>query len=160
MVIGDDCWDTIMEIDHSPGMNFYISQFVYDKDLDQLLNLWAYAGPGVQLSLSDQPSEIKKKLRQDPDLFLVAEQGEELVGAVLGGFDGRRGIIYHLAVADKCRQEGIGKALKEELEDRLRSKGCLKYYFLVTKHNKDATDFYTKIGCEVMDMYVLGREIK
>ena len=149
-----------MEIDHPPGMSFHIRQFMYGKDLNQVLTLWADASPGVQLSRSDQPREIKKKLKQDPDLFLIAEQGEEIVGAVLGGFDGRRGIVYHLAVADKCRQEGIGKALMEELEDRLRSKGCLKYYLLVTKHNTDAIDFYTKIGCEVMDMFILGKEFK
>jgi hypothetical protein len=82
MVIGGNCWDTIMEIDHSPTMNFHIRQFVFDEDLDLVLDLCTRAGPGVQLSRSDQPLEIKKKRRQDPDLFLVAEQGEELIGAV------------------------------------------------------------------------------
>jgi ribosomal protein S18 acetylase RimI-like enzyme len=64
-----------------------------------------------------------------------------------------------LAVADEYRQEGIGKALMEELEDRLRSKGGLKDYLLVKKQNEDAIDFYTNIGCEVMDIYILRVEL-
>ncbi|OGO17094.1 MAG: hypothetical protein A2Z14_09165 [Chloroflexi bacterium RBG_16_48_8] len=133
---------------------------VFEKDLQKVLDLWTHAGPGIQLSRSDQPQEIKKKLKKDPDLFLVAEQGDVLIGAVLGGFDGRRGMVYHLAVADEYRGGGVGKILMQQLENQLRSKGCLKYYLLVTKENKHALDFYINIGCEVMDMFLLGKEIK
>jgi ribosomal protein S18 acetylase RimI-like enzyme len=157
-VIGGDYWGTMTEIEHPP-QNLNIRTFDFEQDMQKVLDLWTHAGPGVQLSRSDQPHEIRKKLKNDPDLFLVAEFGDVLIGAVLGGYDGRRGMVYHLAVANEYRKEGVGKVLMQELEDRLRLKGCLKYYLLVTKRNKEALDFYKKIGCQDMDMYLLGKEI-
>jgi len=143
-----------------PSQNLRIRPFDFEKDLQKVLELWAQAGPGVHLSRSDQPHEIKKKLRKDPDLFLVAEEGDVLIGAVLGGFDGRRGMVYHLAIEKGHRNKGVGKLLMQELEDRLRSKDCLKYYLLVTRDNPEALEFYKEIGCEIMDMFLMGKELK
>jgi ribosomal protein S18 acetylase RimI-like enzyme len=157
-VIGGDCWGTMTEIEHSPH-NLTIRTFEFEQDMSKVLDLWTHAGPGVHLSRSDRPLEIRKKLKNDPDLFLVAELGDVLIGTVLGGYDGRRGMVYHLAVANEYRNEGVGKILMQELEERLRSRGCLKYYLLVTKQNSEALEFYKKIGCQVMDMYILGKEI-
>jgi ribosomal protein S18 acetylase RimI-like enzyme len=136
-----------------------IRPFDYDSDMQKVLDLWSKAGPGVQLSRSDQPIEIKKKLSRDPDLFLVAEIGDVIIGTVLGGYDGRRGMVYHLAVESNYRKFGLGNSLMQELESRLQSKGCLKYYLLVRKQNEEALGFYKNIGCEVMDIYLLGKEI-
>jgi ribosomal protein S18 acetylase RimI-like enzyme len=136
-----------------------IREFRYERDLEGVLDLWSTAGPGVQLSKSDQPDEIRKKIKRDPDLFIVAEEGGKLIGAVLGGYDGRRGMIYHLAISRTHRRQGVGRALMEELERRLRSKGCLKYYLLVTKDNEEALRFYRDVGCEVMEMHIMGKEI-
>jgi predicted N-acetyltransferase YhbS len=45
-----------------------------------------------------------KSLQRDPDLFLVAEMDGEIIGSVMGEYDGRRGLVYHLAVAHEFRQ--------------------------------------------------------
>ena len=91
---------------------------------------------------SDEPEEIQKKLQRDPDLFLVAESRGRLVGTIIGGFDGRRGLIYHLAVDAAFRQHGIGSLLMDEVERRLKAKGCLKCYLMVAVDNDDAMRFY------------------
>jgi len=140
-------------------MNRRIREFDFSADYEAVLALWRDAGPGVQLSVSDQPGEILKKLERDPDLFLIAEDGGQLVGSVLGGFDGRRGMMYHLAVLPGLRRQGIGRLLMEELESRLQAKGCLKYYLLVTKDNQQALDFYLSQECELMPLHVLGKVI-
>ncbi|MCX6072363.1 MAG: GNAT family acetyltransferase [Chloroflexi bacterium] len=131
--------------------------FSFDEDWQAVHALWARCGPGVQFSRSDEPAEILKKLRRDPDLFLVAEQGGQVIGAVMGGYDGRRGLVYHLAVAPEVRRLGIGRVLMAELETRLREKGCLKSYLLVTKDNADVLAFYRELGWEVMDMHLMGK---
>jgi ribosomal protein S18 acetylase RimI-like enzyme len=131
--------------------------FSFDEDWQAVHALWARSGPGVQFSRSDESAEILKKLRRDPDLFLVAEQAGQVVGAVMGGYDGRRGLVYHLAIAPEVRRLGIGKALMDEVEARLREKGCLKSYLLVTKDNADVLAFYSELGWEVMDMYLMGK---
>ena len=136
-----------------------IRTYENEKDLDAVLELWATAGDGIQLSRSDTPEEILKKLKRDPDLFLVAVENEKIVGVVLGGYDGRRGIIYHLAVRLANRGAGIGKLLMSELEERLKAKGCLKYYLLVTQGNPDVLSFYESIGCEKMPHQLMGKEI-
>ncbi|MBI4770851.1 MAG: GNAT family N-acetyltransferase, partial [Chloroflexi bacterium] len=96
-----------------------------------------------------------------PDLFLLAEDPDagKIVGAVLGGFDGRRGMVYHLAVAPEQRGRGLGAALLAELEARLKAKGCLKYYLLVTQDNPGALDFYRRQGWSLMPVHLLGKEI-
>ena len=137
-----------------------IREFTFTSDFDQVLSLWKEAGDGIQLSPSDSPDEIQKKMLRDPDLFIVAELGGEIIGSVLGGFDGRRGMVYHLAVRKDHRGKGIGRQLMQALEERLRSKGCLKYYLLVTKTNEEAISFYESLGSEVMGLLVMGKVIE
>jgi len=143
----------------SQGSQSSIRTFDFESDYSAVRSLWQHSGPGIQLSPSDEPQEIQKKLARDPDLFLVAEEGGRIVGSVLGGFDGRRGIVYHLAVVPQERRRGLGRALMEAVEARLLAKGCLKYYLLVTKDNADALAFYEDFGCDLMALHVLGKRI-
>lgn len=139
--------------------DFMIREFRYPQDYPAVLDLWQKAGPGIQVRRSDEPEEIAKKLERDADLFLVAEAEGQIVGSVMGGFDGRRGLVYHLAVAAGCRQRGLGSALMNELERRLRAKGCLRCYLLVTKDNTEAIRFYEGRGWEQMDLYIYGKNL-
>ncbi len=138
---------------------YSIRQFCFPEDYPAVLQLWQTAGPGIHVRRSDTLEEIGKKVQRDPDLFLVAEQGGELVGAVMGGFDGRRGMVYHLAVRESQRRMGLGRALMTELENRLRAKGCLKSYLLVVPENEEAVSFYEKEGWERMPLYIFGKDL-
>jgi ribosomal protein S18 acetylase RimI-like enzyme len=133
--------------------------FSFPQDYPAVLELWEGAGPGIHVGRSDQLDEIRKKLQRDPDLFLVAETGGRIIGTVLGGYDGRRGLVYHLAVAVQYRKNGIGALLMEELERRLRDRGCLKCYLLVLPDNQGSIDFYEKRGWERMPLYIYGKEL-
>jgi ribosomal protein S18 acetylase RimI-like enzyme len=90
----------------------------------------------------------------------VAEEGSALIGTVIGGFDGRRGLVYHLAVACDQRSRGIGTALMNELESRLTAKGCHKCYLLVADDNLDAVDYYRQRGWEKMNVQVMGKVLR
>lgn len=138
---------------------FTIREFRYPQDYPAVFELWRNAGPGIHVRRSDQPEEIVKKLERDPDLFLVAEIEGRVVGTVLGGFDGRRGMMYHLAVVSDQRQRGIATALMDELEQRLRAKGCIRYYLLVTPENETAIRFYEKRGWERMEIFTFGKDL-
>ena len=138
-----------------------IREFHKLEDYPAVKQLWENAGPGIHLRRSDELDEIEKKLQRDPDLFLVAELHGRVIGSVLGGFDGRRGMMYHLAVAAPHRSQGIGAALMEELERRLRLKGCIRYYLLVTRENTEAMRFYERRGWRRMDyLYAYGKDIE
>ncbi len=140
--------------------NLLIRTFEPAKDYLAVRALWEHAGPGVQLSASDSPTELSKKLARDPELFLVAQWEARLVGTVIGGFDGRRGLVYHLAVEQPMRRQGIGRALMRELEKRLGALGCRKCYLLLTRDNPDALAFYQEEGWEIMDLHVMGKHIE
>jgi len=128
-----------------------IRTFQFPSDYPAALSLWQVAGEGIGIGLSDQPEEIEKKLQRDPDLFLVAEMDGQMVGTVIGGFDGRRGMVYHLAVSAEYRRQGLASRLMDEIESRLREKGCRKAYLLVKKDNPQAVALYENRGWGEMD---------
>jgi ribosomal protein S18 acetylase RimI-like enzyme len=78
---------------------------------------------------------------------------------VIGGFDGRRGMVYHLAVDKDYRQSNIGTALMETLENRLWEKGCVRSYLMVRNDNNAAT-FYEKQGWQALDIHVFGKDLQ
>jgi ribosomal protein S18 acetylase RimI-like enzyme len=129
------------------------------EDYKEIVILWQSAGPGIHLSASDSLAEMNKKQERDPDLFLIAEAGQQIIGTVLGGFDGRRGIVYHLAVTDSFRSQGIGCMLMDELENRLRKKGCIRSYLMVSLDNQDVVEFYQKLGWEKLSLHIMGKDI-
>lgn len=136
-----------------------IREFDLDRDYDAALALWRAAGPGVGVGRSDTREELAKKLQRDPDLFLVAEVDGRLAGTVIGGFDGRRGLVYHLAVSADQRRQGLGRKLMQELERRLRAKGCRRCYLLVKRGNVEALHFYAAAGWSEMSMHLLAKDI-
>jgi ribosomal protein S18 acetylase RimI-like enzyme len=133
-----------------PVTEIRLREFVFPDDYAAARRLWETAGPGIHVRRSDEPEEIRKKLTRDPDLFLVAEAGGKMVGTVIGGFDGRRGLIYHLAVEAGFRKQGVGSLLMEEVERRLKTKGCIKCYLMVADDNDSAMRFYETRGWESM----------
>ena len=139
---------------------FEIRSFRYPEDYPAVRALWESMEKGVNVGRSDSPAEIEKKSLHDPDLFLVAEVDGTMAGTVIGGFDGRRGLIYHLAVAGEHRNQGLASQLMEEIERRLREKGCLKCYLLVLDGNEEAARFYEHRGwTEMKQVRLFGKEI-
>src|SRR5215467_482914 len=69
---------------------------------------------------------IDNKLKVQPELLLVGELDGTIVGAVIAGFDGVRGWIYHLAVAPENRRRGFATQLVRAAEHGVRDIGCTK----------------------------------
>lgn len=139
-------------------MTVRLREFIL-ADYDAVYAIWENAGPGVGIGFSDTRGEIAKKLLRDPDLFLVAEESGRIVGTVLGGYDGRRGLIYHLAVVPECRQQGIGKMLMAEVERRLKEKGCQRCYLLVKHDARDVIEFYRGLDWDTWDVSIMGKTL-
>jgi ribosomal protein S18 acetylase RimI-like enzyme len=129
-------------------------------DYDAVFTIWQNAGPGIGIGRSDTRAEIEKKLQRDPDLFLVAQDGNQIIGTVIGGYDGRRGLIYHLAVEHAYRSRGIAKILMDEIERRLIAKGCLKAYLLVLQGEQETVEFYEHRGWEAMPVTIMGKSFQ
>jgi len=99
------------------------------------------------VSPATNPSaDIARKLKVNPELFLVAQQEKQIVGTVMAGYEGRRGWINYLAVAPTARRQGIGRQLMAAAESRLRALGCPKVNLQVRKTNHDVRKFYEALG--------------
>jgi N-acetylglutamate synthase len=137
-----------------------LREFHFPSDYESVYKLWESIEKGVHVGRSDTLAEIEKKIARDPDLFIIAESDVAILGSVIGGFDGRRGLIYHLAVAAPFRGLGIGSRLMDAVESRLRAKGCLKCYLLVTSDNSEAEGYYQHRGWQPMDsIRLFGKEL-
>jgi ribosomal protein S18 acetylase RimI-like enzyme len=136
-----------------------IREFRFPDDYAPTLEFWQGIETGVKVGRSDSLEEIQKKVQRDPDLFLLAEQDGRIVGTVIGGYDGRRGMIYHLAVEQSARKQGIGDMLLNEVERRLQAKGCVKCYLIIFAENENAAQFYGKRGWnEMTENRFFGKE--
>ena len=130
------------------------------SDYEHVYALWREAGQGVTLRPSDRREEIEKKLLRDPELFLVATAQAQVVGVIMGGWDGRRGWLHHLAVAEAYRGLGIASALVGRVEEGLRSKGCLKVNLLMAQSSSAAQQLYRRLGYDEMPGFVaMGKEL-
>ena len=67
--------------------------------------------------------------------------------------------MYHLAVDPAARGQGLGSALMDELERRLRALGCVKGYLLVVPENQAVLAWYARRGWTVMNVYALGKAL-
>ena len=139
-----------------------IREFRFPVDYESVYGLWKSMEKGVSIGRSDTLAEIEKKVSRDPDLFLVAESDGCIIGSVIGGFDGRRGLIYHLAVTAPFREQGVGSRLMDEVEARLRAKGCLKCYLMVLPNNTSLEDYYQRRGWKPMtdSVHLFGKELQ
>jgi ribosomal protein S18 acetylase RimI-like enzyme len=125
-------------------MSLEIREFLPD-DYDAVLALWQ-ACEGVGLSESDSREGTCRFLERNPKLSRVAVAGSRIVGAVLAGHDGRRGLIHHLAVDPSVRRQGIARRLVESCLDGLRRAGIDKCHVFVFSDNGAAKAFFEVLG--------------
>lgn len=113
-------------------------------DYDAVLDMWKSL-PGMGLSGADEPDEVERFIARNPETSLVLTRGDVVIGGVLGGFDGRRGYLYHLAVREEDQGRGYGTMLLAELERRFRDLGAARLHLMIYTDN-EAVEFYRKRG--------------
>ncbi len=105
------------------------------RDLRNVLDLWRRCG--IHLGFSERLDQLRRAFDCYPELFLLAEFGTRIIGAVWGTFDGRRGVINHLAVDSDWRGQGLGEALLKELLTRLAQLNAVKVHLQVQRDNDE-----------------------
>jgi N-acetylglutamate synthase len=118
------------------------------RDYDATYSLWlSTAGMGLN-DLDDSRAGIEKYLKRNPKSCFVAVKAGKIVGAILSGHDGRRGFIYHTAVAESERNQGIGKDLVAAALASLQKEGIRKVAFVVMRENEIGNAFWENLGFE------------
>ncbi|MGI6610423.1 MAG: GNAT family N-acetyltransferase [Limnochordia bacterium] len=140
---GQACCILPMQIDHLPALQA----------------LWRSI-PGIGLSSADTVEDLAVFLSRNPTTCFVAMDHGSLVGSVLGGSDGRRGYVYHLAVVERARQQGLGKALLAQALQGFRALGIQKAHLFVFGSNGLAISFYQSQGWQLReDIAVMSKAL-
>jgi len=116
------------------------------KDYQNVYNLWIHT-PGMGLNATDDSAEgIRKYLTRNPNTCFVAEDNGEIVGVIMSGHDGRRGLIHHTAVKVSERKRGIGSSLVEHAMTALENEGINKVVLVAFSKNEIGNAFWEKQG--------------
>lgn len=116
------------------------------EDYDGVYALWlSCKGMGLN-DVDDSREGIARYLARNPDTCFVAEEAGAIVGTILGGHDGRRGFLYHAAVAQAYRGRGIGSALVDAAIRVLREAGITKVGMMVFANNDEGNAYWEKRG--------------
>ena len=134
-----------------------------DKDFDNLMSVYLdavfsplsisdpkpFLQEGWHLGLNnkdDSREGIEKYLRRNPATSFVAVLDGKIVGVILCGHDGRRGIIQHACVSSDCRRMGIGKKLVDLALEALKKEGINKVLLVAFKKNEVGNAFWESQG--------------
>lgn len=126
-------------------------------DETAVLALWRACDLG---RWSDPRKDIARKLRVNPEWFLVGELGGAVMATCMVGYEGHRGWINLLAVAPEHQRGGHGRALMAEAERILRGVGCAKINLQVRTTNTKVIAFYERLGFAADELVNLGKRLE
>lgn len=115
------------------------------EDYQQAYDLWILCGNGLN-NKDDSPEGISKYLKRNPSTSFVAVCDEKIIGVILCGHDGRRGIIQHACVSPDYRRSGVGAKLVDLALEALKAEGITKVLLVAFKKNEGGNRFWESQG--------------
>jgi ribosomal protein S18 acetylase RimI-like enzyme len=125
---------------------------------ETVVALWQRCG--LVVPHNDPRKDIARKLRADPDGFLIGERDGILVATCMVGYEGHRGWINYLAVEPSLQKQGYARRMMDEAERRLRELGCPKISLQVRATNSAVIDFYQRLGFTADNVISLGKRLE
>ena len=119
-------------------------------DYEQAYDLWIRCQNGLN-DKDDSREGIDIYLKRNPKTSFVALCDNKVVGVILCGHDGRRGIIHHTAVSPDHRRYGIGSGLVEHAIDALKEEGMNKVLLVAFKKNVAGNAFWESQGFKIRE---------
>ncbi len=126
-----------------------------DADRDAVVALWRACG--LTRPWNDPDADFDRAIAAHDATVLLVRNGGALTASVMVGWDGHRGWVYYLAVADAQRRRGWGRALMDAAADWLKARGCPKIQLMIRDDNADALRFYEALGLARQPVVTMGR---
>ena len=126
-------------------------------DEEAVVSLWLRCG--LVVPHNNPLRDIRRKLKINPEWFLVGTRTGEIVATCMFGYDGHRGSINYLAVAPEQQRRGIAAKMMQASENILCSVGCPKINLQVRDANKAVIEFYESIGYVAENIVNMGKRL-
>ncbi|MBQ6480161.1 MAG: GNAT family N-acetyltransferase [Anaerolineaceae bacterium] len=127
---------------------YFSTRPVTIEDYDELFALWNSTEQSRRAlnPVDDSPEGIARYLKRNPETCFAAVSDGKIIGVILAGHDGRRGIIHHMCVHPDFRRMGIAAHLVSLAEEALQKEGIQKVFGLVFVDNDGANAFWEDQG--------------
>ncbi|WP_319583059.1 GNAT family acetyltransferase [uncultured Pseudodesulfovibrio sp.] len=139
-------------------MSITINTYNDSLHRERVMALWREVF-GYPAAYNDPAFVIDRKIAVD-DLFWVAEDGGEVAGTIMAGYDGHRGWIYSLTVTQGLRGQGLGSRLLDHALCALKKIGCVKVNLQILESNETVRRFYEANGFTVEPRLSMGKVLK
>ncbi len=114
-------------------------------DYPRAFVLWEQT-EGLSVEESDSKEGIGIYLQRNRGFCFVACDGDQIIGTILCGHEGRRGMLRHLAVGRNYRHRGIARALIKRCLSALARAGIRKCNPFVSDPNEEGKRFWEHMG--------------
>lgn len=115
-------------------------------DYERIAAVWRGCGLSCRTRGRDSEEAFRRQLQHFPDSYLVAVDGDRIVGVVLGSHDHRKGWINRLAVLPAYHRQGVATALVRACENALQSSGIEIIAAQVESDNDSSSALFEHLG--------------
>ena len=138
-------------------MSDFIIRSFHTDDIEDVIELWSKCG--LVAPQNNPQRDIERKLRINPEWFLVGEFEGRIIATCIAGYEGHRGWINYLAVSPQYRRQGFATQMIREAEKILKDVGCPKINLQIRSFNKEVIEFYKAIGFNKDDVVSMGKRL-
>jgi len=131
---------------------------IVSEDFDKAYDLWKKVGLWVRPK-DQEKLRFVEMLRLNQDMCFVLEDAKEIVGTILGSYDGRSVAVHRLAVKTEIQKKGYGKLLLNGLEKTTKERGIKRIFLQVHTSNQEVLGFYKKLGYVDDPLITLKKDI-
>lgn len=138
-------------------MSGFIIRQYHPDDREDVINLWRDCG--LVAPQNNPVRDIVRKLKVNPEWFLVGVLDGKIIATCMAGYEGHRGWINYLAVSPAHQRKGFAAELMKHAEKLLKNAGCPKINLQIRTSNKDVIEFYKAIGFKTDDVVSMGKRL-
>jgi len=113
-------------------------------DAEPIVTFWHESG--ASMGPTDQIEHVRRVVTNPAAVLILAMAEDEIVGTLLGAFDGWRGNMYRLVVHPSHRRQGVGRRLVRHVERVFAGWGVRRITVLIEVDRPWALEFWTAVG--------------
>ena len=136
--------------------DFHIRQYS-PEDQKTVIELWQTCN--LTRPWNNPKLDIERKLKVNPELFLVGLVDNKVIATVMGGYEGHRGWVNYLAVDPLYQRKGLGQQIMKVIGGKLLALDCPKINLQIRTDNLSAVSFYKSIGYKTDDVISMGKRL-